>query len=235
MSKKLLATTIIIATILALVVGIQTVEVVDANPLPWAFNPQMTVSIQSPANGTISSLPVLVSFTSKADNQFSVSDNTSEEYARSFFYVLDGQDMKTSGVRFVGTKTTTISEQDSKYSRNFSGQAYLTNLADGPHKITVYYGAVNKISYVGTPQESIYYNPTWQATAQFYVDSKLAPGLTLTPTPTLNNTTFMPTVNTGPHVDLVVSSFPYIVGIVAIVIVFIVGLLVYFRRRKGQP
>ena len=133
MSKKLLATTIIIATILALVVGIQTVEVVDANPLPWAFNPQMTVSIQSPANGTINSLPVLVSFTSKADNQFSVSDNTSEEYARSFFYVLDGQDMKTSGVRFVGTKTTTISEQDSKYSRNFSGQAYLTNLADGPH------------------------------------------------------------------------------------------------------
>jgi hypothetical protein len=155
MSKKLLATTIIIATILALVVGIQTVEVVDANPLPWAFNPQMTISIQSPANGTISSLPVLVSFTSKADNQFSVSDNTSEEYARSFFYVLDGQNTNTMGMRFEGTNTTTIYENGSQQGFHFDGQAYLTNLADGPHNITVYYGAVNKISYVGTPQENI--------------------------------------------------------------------------------
>ena len=79
MPKKLLATIILVA-ILVLVVSTIGVEVVDANPVPWAFNPQMTVFIQSPANGTISSLPVLVSFTSKGDNQFSVSDNTSEEY-----------------------------------------------------------------------------------------------------------------------------------------------------------
>ena len=92
----------------SILIGIQAVEVVDANPLPWLFDPQMTVTIQSPANGTISSLPVLVSFTSKADNQFSVSDNTSEEWVRSFFYVLDGQDMKTMGMRFEGTNTTTI-------------------------------------------------------------------------------------------------------------------------------
>ena len=147
----------------------------------------MTVSIQSPQNGTINSLPVLVEFTSLGDGQFSVSDNTTKEWVRSFFYVLDGQDMKTSGVRFVGTKTTTISEQGTKYSSNFSGQAYLTNLADGPHTITVYYGAVNKISYVGTPQESIYYNPTWQATSQFSVDSHLTPQSTpsISPTPSV--------------------------------------------------
>ena len=225
----------------SMLIGIQAVGVVDANPIPWAFNPQMTVSILSPQNGTINSLPILVSFTSKADNQFSVSDDTSEEYARSFFYVLDGQNTNTMGMRFEGTKTTIIyDENGTKQGFNFEGQAYLTNLADGPHNITVYYGAVNKISYVGTPQESIYYrsidyNPTWQATAQFYVDSKLAPGLTLTPSPTPNITTLMPTVNTGPHVDLGVSSSPYIVGIVATVIVLIVGLLVHFKRRKGKP
>jgi hypothetical protein len=240
MPKKLLATTIILAIILAFVVGIQAVEVANANPIPWAFNPQMTVSILSPQNGTINSLPILVSFTSEADNQFSVSDNTSEEWVRSFFYVIDGQDMNM-GMRFEGTKTTIIyDENGTKQGFNFEGQAYLTNLADGPHNITVYYGAVNKISYVGTPQESIYYrsidyNPTWQATAQFYVDSKLAAGLTLTPSPTPNITTLMPTVNTGPHVDLGVSSFPYIVGIVATLIVLIVGLLVHFKRRKGKP
>ena len=218
----------------SILMGIQAVEVVDANPLPWLFDPQMTVTIQSPANGTISSLPVLVSFTSKADNQFSVSDDTSEEWVRSFFYVLDGQDMKTMGMRFEGTNATTIYENGSQQGFHFDGQAYLTNLADGPHNITVYYGAVNKISYVGTPQENIYYtNPTWQATSQFYVDSKLASGLTLTPAP--NIASLMPTVNTGPHGDLVANSFPYIVGIVAIVIVLMVALLVYFKRRKGKP
>jgi len=224
----------------SILIGIQTVEVVDANPLPWFPNPQMTVSIQSPQNETIYSLPVLVNFTSKADNQFSVSDDTSGEWVRSFFYVLEGQDMKTMGMRFEGTKTTKIYEDPVHYGYHFEGQANLTNLADGSHNITVYYGAVNKISYVGTPQESIYYrsidyNPTWQATAQFYVDSKLASGLTLTPSPTPNITTLMPTVNTGPHVDLAASTFPYIVGIVAIVIVLIVGLLVYFKRRKDKP
>jgi hypothetical protein len=234
MPKKLLATTIIIATILALVAGIQTVEVVDANPLPWFANPQMTVSILSPQNGTINSLPVLVNFTSKGDIQFSVSDDTSAEYVRSFFYVLDGQDMENIGMRFEGTKTTTIyDENGTKQGFRFDGQAYLTNLADGPHNITVYYGAVNKISNVGTPQEQIIFNPAWQATSQFYVDSKLASGLTLTPAP--NIASMMPTVNTDPHVDLIAKSFPYIVGIVAIVIVLIVGLLVYFRRRKRKP
>ena len=156
------------------------VEVVVANPLPWAFNPQMTVTIQSPANGTINSLPVLVSFTSQGDWQFSVSDDPAKEWATSFFYVLDGQNMRSMGMRFAGTQNTTISEKGSKYDHNFSGQAYLTNLADGPHTITVYYGAVNKISYVGTPQEHISYNTAWQATSQFYIQNKLTP----TPTPT---------------------------------------------------
>jgi hypothetical protein len=220
---------------ISMLIGIQAVDVVDANPLPWFPNPQMTVSIQSPQNGTINSLPVLVNFTSKADNQFSVSDDTTQSWVRSFFYVLDGQDMKTMGMRFEGTKTTKIYEDPVTYGYHFDGQAYLTNLADGPHNITVYYGAVNKIGYVGTPKEQIIINPAWQATSQFYVDNKLAPGLTLTPSPTPNTTTLMPTVNTGPHVDLAVSYFPYIVGIAAIVIVLIVGLLVYFKRRKGKP
>ncbi len=45
----------------------------------------------------------------------------------------------------------------------------------------------------------------------------------------------MPTVNTDPHGDLVANSFPYIVGIVAIVIVLMVALRVYLKRRKGKP
>jgi hypothetical protein len=168
--------------VILLLISLAAIEVgiADANPLPWAFNPQMTVTIQSPANGTINSLPVLASFISQGDWQFSVSDDPAKEWVTSFFYVLDGQNMGSMGMRFVGTQNTTISEKGSKYDHNFSGQAYLTNLADGPHTITVYYGAVNKISYVGTPQEHISYNTAWQATSQFYVQNKLTPS----PTPT---------------------------------------------------
>lgn len=196
MIKKSFVAIFTVLLLVILVLSAMQVEVVDANPLPWIFDPQMTVTIQSPANGTINFLPVSVNFTSKADNQFSVSDDYTGEWVRSFFYVLDGQDMKTMGMRFEGTKTTTIYEKGVKNGYRFDGQAYLTNLVDGPHNITVYYGAVNRIGYVGTPEEQIIINRTWQATSQFYV----------------------------------VSSFPYILGIVAIVIVVIVGLLVYFKK-----
>ncbi len=184
MRKAVFALTTLLV-IIFLIAPLAQVPVVEANPLPWAFNPQMTVTIQSPANGTINSLPVLVSFTSQGDWQFSVSDDPAKEWATSFFYVLDGQNLRSMGMRFVETQNTTISEKSSKYDYNFSGQAYLTNLADGPHTITVYYGAVNKISYVGTPQEHISYNTAWQATSQFYVQNKLTPSPTPTPTPTV--------------------------------------------------
>ncbi len=157
----------------SILADMQVAEVVDANPLPWIFDPKMTVTIKSPANGSVNSLPVSVSFASQADNQFSVSDDYTGEWVRSFFYVLDGQDMETMGMRFEGTKTTTISEKGIKSGYCFDGQAYLTNLADGPHNITVYYGAVNRIGYVGTPEERIIVNPVWQATSQFYVVSSL--------------------------------------------------------------
>ena len=213
MPKKLLTTTIILTTILALVVGIQAVEVVDANPIPWAFNPQMTVSILSPQNGTISSLPVLVSFTSKGDVQFSVSNDTSEWYARSFFYVIDGQNKENMGMRFAKTSITTIYENGTRQGFNFEGQAYLNDLTDGPHSITVYYGAVNSIILVGTPLERIVFNPAWQATSQFYVNSKSA--------------------NPVQQVIVVMNYFTSIAAILATLIALIGGLLVYVKRRRN--
>jgi hypothetical protein len=207
------------------------IEVVEANPLPWAFNPQMTVTIQSPENETISALPVLVSFISLGDNQFSVSDDPADEWVRSFFYVLDGQNMKTMGMRFEGTKNTTISEKGSKYDYNFSGQAYLTNLADGPHTITVYYGAVNKIGYVGTPKESIWYNTAWQATSQFYVDSKLAPSLAPTQTPKPSTTDLIPTpTEVSGNDSSMLSNSEFIIAVIIVIgICLVLGL--FLKRR----
>jgi hypothetical protein len=223
----------------SMLIGIQAVEVANANPIPWAFNPQMTISIQSPQNGTKNSLPVLVNFTSRGDNQFSVSDDASETYVRSFFYTIDGQDMETMGIRFEGTNTTTIYENGVKQGFYFNGQVYLTNLADGTHNITVYYGygPVNKGGHVdGTSKERIIYNPTWQATSQFYVDSKLASGLTITPSPIPTDSQSMPSINKGPTLPAELNEpIVYIIAIVITLVAVASVSLVYFKRRKGKP
>jgi hypothetical protein len=165
--NRLLATTIILATILTLVVGIQAVEVVDANPLPPAWmNPNMTITIQSPQNGTHDQLPVLVNFTAQCSWQFSL-NNTGDSWFRSFYYVLDGQNMGSSGVNFKEIQLTGTNPTGNNHF-DYSGQAYLTNLNAGIHSITVYYGVlVNP----GAFTESIVYNSAWSATSQFYVDT----------------------------------------------------------------
>jgi hypothetical protein len=182
--KTFVAAIILLSFLVSLVAGMQAVKVAKANPIPWAFNPQMTVTIQSPVSGANCALPLLVSFKAQGDWQFSVSDNVTQAYLRSFFYVLDGQDMSTSGQRFAGTKTTEIIG-DPVYSHSFIGEANLTEITDGLHSITVYYGAVNNASLIGTPSEWIVYNHnlSWQATSQFYVDSALTPSPTITITP----------------------------------------------------
>jgi hypothetical protein len=68
-------------------------------------------------------------------------------------------------------------------------------------------------------------------TVSFMVDNSSPE---ITPSPTPNTTTSMPTVNTGPHVDLVVNSFPYTVGLAVIVILLIVGVLAWLKKRKHQ-
>jgi hypothetical protein len=187
LGKKAFVAAIALSMTLISLFGMQAVNIAKANPIPWAFDPQMTVAIPSPENGTIYGLPVLVTFVAQGDRQFSVTDNASQDYAKSFFYVVDGQDMKTQGLRFAGTKTTEIPGY-SVYKYSFSGQANLTDITDGFHSITVYYGAVNSIGLIGSSGEWIVYNSHWSATAQFYVNSTLptspSPVPTLSPTPT---------------------------------------------------
>ncbi len=240
--KRAVVVTIALLTLI-IVSSLQTVEVAKANPIPWAFNPQMTVTVLSPENNTINSLPILVSFTSKGDQQFSVSDNTTAEWVRSFFYILDGQDMRSMGVRFEGTKTTP--------DNHFTGQAYIENLTDGFHTITVYYGAVNSINLIGSLQEQIVYNTKWQATAQFYVNIKLDPSPTPTnfetnspspkPSPTAIETTSpitqtptaTPLENGGVNANVILTSELIIAVVIVSAILSLVLAVVVYRRRKA--
>jgi hypothetical protein len=155
---------------------IMAVEVAEANPLPW-LNPEITITIQSPLNGTSHDLPVFVNFTALCSWEFTLSDSsTQEDWIKAFYYVLDGQDMSSSGTNFTEIQLTAKHPADKDYYYEYNGQAYLTNLTDGSHSITVYYGALINAD---SPQEFIAYDEVWSATSQFCVNTEVTPELPL--------------------------------------------------------
>jgi hypothetical protein len=222
-NKTFMATIIILAFLISLLAGMQSIEVVEANPLPPSWmNPKMTVTIQSPQKGTDNALPVFVNFTAQSSWHFSLSDNQTKDWIKTFFYVLDGQDMSSSGTNFTETQMTGTPATDSE--RHFSGQAYLADLSDGIHSITVYYGVLVN---VGSPHEFIVYNASWSATSQFYVITKTpSPTPTLAPTLTLTSSPSLTTSPTAPEFTPIV-----VLVLVSAVAIGVDALLV----RKRQP
>jgi hypothetical protein len=154
---------------------------------------------------------------------FSLSDNQTQDWIKAFFYVLDDQNMSSSGIRFAETQTG-IHPIDDDHYYNFSGQAYLTDLSDGIHSITVYYGVLVN---VGSPHEFIVYNASWSATSQFYVITKTpSPTPTLAPTLTLTSSPSLTTSPTAPEFTPIV-----VLVLVSAVAIGVDALLV----RKRQP
>jgi hypothetical protein len=173
---KRAALILVFALLLSIVAILQVVKVAEANPLPPSWmNPKMDITIQSPLNGTDNALPVFVNFTALCSGEFFISsDNPShEDWINAFFYVLDGQDMSSSGTNFTEIQLT-ATHPDADHFYEYTGQTYLTNLTDGSHSITVYWGVLVN---VGTPAEFIVYDESWSATSQFYVNTEAAPEL----------------------------------------------------------
>jgi hypothetical protein len=256
MPKKLLATTIIVSTILvvSLLIGIQAVEIVEANPLPPNWMASMTITIQSPLKGVINDLPLLVNFSAQSSPVFHLSDTQTDGYTGDFFYVLDGQSMSYGGTKIADTQMIVTSQN--KYQ--FNGQTYIPNLIEGPHNITVYWGA--------SSNNRIYYDESWSTTIQFYVineNPSPTPKTTLTPnspvlspspsptskpnltqspvptssqmptpSPTLTSITTPTQVSSNYLLDQILLTA--IVSVIVIVAVTSVS-LIYFRSRKGKP
>ena len=205
----------------SILIGIQAVEVANANPfsppvyrqidpIPGTIPPE--IKLTSPRNNTNYTDNVTVTL-NVIKPQLSKWDSSITEIC----YILDQANFKPLyNIRY--EKTASGIPGISEYKTTFS-----LPYDSGNHTITIrVIGAV-----VDSPTRTM-----------FYVDSSSTVSFTMnnqTSSPTPNITTLMPTVNTGPHVDLVANYFPIIVGIVAIVIVLIVGLLVYFKRRKVKP
>jgi hypothetical protein len=259
MSKKTFMATIIISVFLvSLVDGMQTGEVVKANPLPPSWmNPQMTITIQSPLPPSpliqqqpmrSYSLPILVNFTAQCSWEFALVNtppaSPSQDWIRAFYYVIDGQNMSSSGINFTEVQTT-INPNDTNNYFDYSGQAYLTNLTSGSHNLTVYWGVLVN---VGTPAQFIVYDPTWSVTSQFNVNTGISPSQTptLSPSPTLTvsptitpseDPTKQPTptpVFTGSNViaDPGVNYTPALIVLSTIIVTVILGVAVYIYFRK---
>src|SRR5512135_557556 len=121
MKRRIALFTVIFA--ISILIGMQVVEVVDANPLPPSWmNPKMRITIQSPQNGTDNALSVFVNFTAQSSGGFSLSDNQTQDWIRAFFYVLDGQNMSSSGTNFTESQLTATHPTDKDHYYDFSGQ-----------------------------------------------------------------------------------------------------------------
>jgi hypothetical protein len=307
MPKKLLATILILTTILALVVSLQVVEVADANP--YMFLRFTRIQIHSPQSHVYvcpnvdlsfdyyveTNLPQVDSFSYSLDGKanstlvgskssilhfikysvFKTLENLSNDnhklivYAHfsnnTVFSILDQKivvdtayiqptpfmisplNQTTYNTREIDVAYTIDAkifyyryDLDDRYNRYYDssksinandngtltnvglvGNTTLTNLSDGSHKL--------KLILTIQPYER-YYSETCFITVYFNVDSD-EPSPSLTP----NTTALMPTVNSSAYAALFVSYFQFIIRLIAIAIVLIIVLLVYFKRKRGKP
>lgn len=180
--KRFMATIITLVFLISIVTGMQVVKVAKANPLPpdW-MHPKMTITVNSPANGTTNKLPISLSFTAQCSSEFALVNTnniTSKDWIRAFYYVVDNQNMTYLGTNFTEIQTTIDPNNEDNYY-DYSGQTNITNLTEGSHTITIYWGVLVN---VGTPYLQIVNNPAWSATSQFYVNC--TPTQSQTPTTT---------------------------------------------------
>jgi hypothetical protein len=132
----------LIAVIFAvsMLIGIHAIEVVDANPLPPPYVGGIAITIQSPSNSSsFSSSSILVVFNATANSFYYLSEakqDKSTYWNGDFFYVLDGKNMTSQGIKIENVQM----REDASLRHIFTGQFYLTNLAEGYHTITIYWG-----------------------------------------------------------------------------------------------
>ncbi len=238
MPKKILATTIILATILASTVSTLCVEVVDANPVGmFGQKPKYAiVTIDSPAYST------QLSFTIKTNYYWATGSNLTDSHC---FIVLDSKSFEVNALSIVSN--TTISDDyayDPYVQYILRGTAELLNLpslSSGTYIVEVNYGYYNSAWFNRRYTEE--YISLGTATSQIILTRDITQEPTspspavpnsLDPTPTPSQS--MPTIKAGP--TLPVELNPPIVYIILAVVIVIVAFasisLVYFRRRKGK-
>jgi hypothetical protein len=224
MPKKLLATTITIATILALVVGIQVIEIAKANPM--GMKPSyILVTIQSPKNNSHYSNPVILNFT--AEHRTSYISQSSPANHNIYYKIDGGESQRISEIEVINYKE--IRDEINPKSPiadypyylpyavySLKGSVVLPNLTKGWHNLTVgstiiefYVEFSNDIpNNIPAPSNSPSTKPTQLSTVN---------------------------PNRAFHEKLIAIQQSYTLGVIIVAVVISLGVLFYFKRRKGKP
>ena len=211
MPKKLLATTIILTTILASVISTLCLEVVVANPM--YMKPYYEIfSIQSPQNNNHYTNPVSLKIT-LVRNAVTI--------ARSYYYTIDlGAPQKISQLEIVKQQKITSNNYDPYTEVTLEASIVLSFLDEGWHNITV--GSATVRFYVNA--SAMPTNPTPNITPV----PSLLPSVSPSNSPTINP-------NRAFQEKLVAIQQSYTLVIISIAVIIGLGVLFYFRRRKKKP
>ena len=232
MKRRITAFTIVLAV--SILIGIQAVEVVDANPVGmYGQKPKYAiVTIDSPIYTS------QLSFTVKTNYYWATDNNLTDTHC---FIVIDANTYEVHDLAMVNN--ITISDDfayDPYIQYTLKGTTKLSNLrlASGTHNLEVDYGYyhaafVNRMyntEFVSlgsaTSQIILTQNITQEPT---FPSPALVPN-SIAPTPTQS----MPTINTGP--TLTVELNPPVIYIVLAIVIVIVAValisLVYFKKYK---
>jgi hypothetical protein len=234
MPKKLLATTIIISTIFAfsLLIGLQAVEVVDANPFVWPTTPNQdkpTLAIKTPQNNEV---------LNTIDNpylNFTVNNPQSWYKVHSSMMTFE-LGLTTSVDIYIDGNLSNHFIDHHDYTNpaydftNFSVNLNQTNPGSHSANVTVYAYTL----YLGPPidkthvlRENTTDGPLYKfpmvvsETVNFTINKQIEP-----------SSSIMPSLST----DLLSNSMLILAIASVIIIVAVASLsLVYFRRRRGKP
>ena len=242
MSKKTIMAAIIISSLLiSQLIGIQLIREAEAGPPIYTTSPNTDppiLSVQSPNNITYYTNDILLNI--------AVAYPSSWDYNKSIIevsYTLDGQNCPLWASSF-GNEGANYTFPAIKELSTF-----LTGLANGEHTLKInvngkYFPSGNPLPWYGldTSQTMIFTINVPQSTTPSqspYVTISPTPSQSPSPTPSIYPTlspTLEPIQSATPTPSLGVlygiDPLPLILGIVAVVIVAIVGLAVYFTKRR---
>jgi len=231
--KKIALTTIIIFTLLAsLGAGLQTVEVVMANPIP---NTYTSLTIDAPQNAIYTSNKITVNF--KAHGIVGIGDPASVRYLN-YSYILD-ENKPVIIENITKISDFVIDKNIFFYQYNLTGSITLPNLSEGKHNLTIQLIYYSEILH---PENSTLAKTDTQFTVNLPQDP---PTITPTTTPTRSPTP-SPTPTNSPtqQPTLEPTLTPWLEGghggldltrlIIAslLTLAVIVGLLFYFKKRR---
>jgi hypothetical protein len=153
-----------LVAVLVLLSLLLTIHTAEANPFPF-LGPGLVFNIQTPSNATYA-LPIVMRFSATGQSNIylrsDIGDGGGSEYSGDFYYVLDGQNMKTQAIKIEDCQMKVTS--DKNYTRHvFTGQTLLCNLTQGTHNVTIFWGVPSG--------QGILNMPNYMATAQFTVSS----------------------------------------------------------------